>query len=146
MSVTPLKPVSRLAKNLSRNLQTLIGPGAQFEDVRTLGDLPRRNPIGVKPLYRALRGETDAQLDTLERIADATAIPAALLLCDEMDASELLLKGGIRPEIQALIKKLTALDNLIPLMESEIQHLDNTLDIMAERKPRTNAGSKTAVE
>lgn len=146
MSVTPIKPVSRLARTLAGNLQTLIGPSAPFADVRTLGDLPRRGPVGVKPLYRAMRGETDAQLDTVEKIAEATGIAAPLLLCEGMDPAELLLKGGIRPEIRRLIAKLTALDNLRPLMQNEIEHIETTLDIMSERKPRDNTKARAGVE
>ncbi|KVO11750.1 hypothetical protein [Burkholderia ubonensis] len=133
---TPDKPTSRLLRVLSDNLKDLIGPEGRFHSVRELGELPKRDPIGVKPIYRAMRAEQEPTLLQLERLAEATGVVAPLLICEGMEANALVSNSGIREEIRTLINKLIALDKLKPLTELEIQHVDNTLAILGRETPQ----------
>lgn len=133
---TQEKPTSHLLRVLSDNLKSLIGPEGRFHSVRELGELPKRSPIGVKPIYRAMRAEQEPTLLQLERLSEATGVAAALLICEGMEANSLVSNSGIREEIRSLINKLIVLDKMKPLSELEIQHVDNTLAILGRETPQ----------
>ncbi|MBP0714849.1 hypothetical protein ABXK61_16205 [Burkholderia sola] len=133
---TQEKPTSHLLRVLSDNLKSLIGPDGRFHSVRELGELPKRSPIGVKPIYRAMRAEQEPTLLQLERLAEATGVAAALLICEGMEANALVSNSGIRGEIRALINKLIALDKLQPLTEQELGYVDNTLALIGRGTPQ----------
>ncbi|WP_175837065.1 hypothetical protein [Burkholderia anthina] len=142
---TPDKPSSHLLRVLSDNLKSMIGPEGRFHSVRELGDLPKRSPVGVKPIYRALRAEQEPTLLQLERLSEATGVAAALLICEGMEANALVSNSGIRDEIRSLINKLIALDKMKPLTELEIQHVDNTLAILGRETPQHSVGKKASL-
>ena len=144
MSATA-KPTSHLLRVLADNLKTLVGPEGRFHSVRELGELPKRSPVGVKPIYRAMRAEQEPTLLQLERLAEATGVAAALLICEGMEANALVSNSGIREEIRSLINKLIVLDKLKPLTELEIQHVDNTLAILGRETPQHSIGKKASL-
>lgn len=142
---TAAKPTSHLLRVLADNLKTLIGPDGRFHSVRELGELPKRSPIGVKPIYRAMRAEQEPTLLQLERLAEATGVAAALLICEGMEANALVSNSGIREEIRSLINKLITLDKLKPLTEQEIGYVDNTLSILGRETPQQLKDKKVSL-
>lgn len=124
------KPTSKALKVLAANLDLLIGEGKRYPNNKALGALPRHDPLGEKMVYRIRKLDTEPGINTLERIADATGIPIALLLIPGMEIHHLTSEAGIRRQIATLIEELVQKDAVRPLTPEEIEFVAGAIKLV----------------
>ncbi|WP_186056844.1 hypothetical protein [Burkholderia gladioli] len=124
------KPASRLLRYLSENTRYLIGKGGKFESVAEVGARPHGDPIGTKAVYRVMNAEREPTLLQLERLSQALAVPAPLLLCKDMQPTVVFSATKVRPEVEKLIGHILALDQFAPLTADHIDAFEGLLRVI----------------
>lgn len=132
---------SRLLRILGDNIASMIGTERKFRDVKELAARPFGNPIGQHNIYRILRADGSAPgLDKLERLAAATGVNPALLLCEGMDARQLIARENMSPEVAELIREISLMESLGPFTADDIAQIRGLLRLIARSpRPRNDA-------